>query len=284
MGKFLLWLEVAMGGTVLIALIAQIPKVLSVIAEDIKAVTDPASTPSAPPPTPAEPIDWSLAIGIGASILAALAGIGATLLMWRYVARRRLSKREQRARRADQIALWQQGVAVLAKTSEALMAFESDPESVYFTRRLLADVNEPATAAFYTAYDTAQSRHTEAIPTDTGMITAFVEAATAAHRAFETADENARRKTRMGISHDGHRLTADERRKIDQAQKLMRQAHDPALTRAHAHNVLAKALELLGTAGVIIPERLTGNFIEQLESIENIHRRALAGAGAGACQ
>lgn len=233
----------------------------------------PASPPPVPP-APAEPTDWSFVAGVGVSVLAVVVGIVAITLVWRYLAHRRIGKRAQQARRADQIALWQQGVTALAETSEALMGFEGDPESVYFTRRLLADVNEPATAAFYTAYGTAQSLHTEVIPTETDMITKFVEAAVTARRAFGTAAENARRKARLGISHDGHRLTIGERRKIGQAQKLMRQAHDPVATEAYAHNALAKALELLDSVGAIVPERLTANVTR---SIETIHRRALAG-------
>jgi hypothetical protein len=67
-----------------------------------------------------------------------------------------------------------------------------------FQRPLLADVNEPATAAFYSAYSAAQALHTPAIPSDEDAITAFVAAASSAQRAFESADANARSKAQRG--------------------------------------------------------------------------------------
>ena len=58
------------------------------------------------------------------------------------------------------------------------------------------------------------------------------------------------------------------RRKIDQAQKLMRQAHDPAVTDEAAHTALTKALSLLDAAGAIVPERLTANVTKSIAGIE----------------
>lgn len=241
--------------------------------------TTPAAPSPAPPtevsaPAPAQPTDWTTVAIVGVIALAVLAAAALIFATWRYLAQRAVDKRAQHARRAAQIELWQQGLKVLGATRQAVMDFETDPESVYFTRRLLGIVSEPRTAAFYTALGTAESLCTDTIPADTDMITAFVEAANAARRAFNAADENARRKARQGIGDDGQKLSRDERRKIDQAQKFMRQAHDPALTEAHAHNAMAKALDLLDQAGVIVPEHLRTNVTK---SIETIHRRALTG-------
>ncbi|MEN4449158.1 MAG: hypothetical protein EKK51_21235 [Mycolicibacterium sp.] len=257
--------KVLAGSTVLLALITALPKIFA------EAVKGSADAPAAPAP-PAQPVDMTRVAIVGVIVLALIVG-GATI----YVLRRRhtaraIEQRTEQSRLATQTELWQQGVETLTKTSEALMNFETDPESVYFTRPLLADVNEPATAAFYTAYDIALNLRTETTPADSDIIIKFVDAATAAQRAFGKADENARRKARLGISHGDQWLTPDERRKIGQAQKLMRQAHDPAVTEAAARNALTKALSLLDAAGVIVPERLTANVTK---SIAGIHRRAL---------
>ena len=234
-------------------------------------VEDPTPTSS---PAPAEsPADWTT---VGLVAIIAVAVLTAAVLAWfacRHLTKRGADKREQQARRSDQIELWQRGLDALAETQEALMEFEIDPESVYFTRRLLADVNEPATATFHTALGNAQTLRTDTVPTDPVLITAFVDAANAARREFDVADENARSKARRGISHNGHKLSDEEGRKIGLAQKLMRQAQDPALTEAHARNAFTKALGLLDEAGVIVPERLTANVTK---SIETIHRKALS--------
>lgn len=275
-----------MSGVMLILLAIMLPSVLQSASTIGKAVTDdlsssnpsaPVKTPSPPSPSsspaPADPpTDWLTVALVAIIAIAALAVAVLMFVAWRHLTKRGADKREQQARRNDQIEMWQRGLNALAETQEALMEFETDPESVYFTRRLLADVNEPATATFYTALGTAQTLCTETIPTDPVLITAFVNAANAARRAFDVADENARFRARRGISHNGHKLSREERRKVDQAQKLMRQAHDPALTEAHARNALAKALDLLDEAGVVVPERLTANLTK---SIETIHRKAL---------
>jgi hypothetical protein len=62
------------------------------------------------------------------------------------------------------------GVTILEITSANLMEFKSEVGSVYVTRPLLADVNEPVTARFYTAYAEAQALHTEMAPTDDEQI------------------------------------------------------------------------------------------------------------------
>lgn len=257
-----------MGGMILLAMVTTLPRLMG----SMKEVTKPAVPAPASPPPPATPIDMTTVAVAGVIALAIIVAGAAIFVLRRRHSAHAAEERATQARLATQTELWQQGISTLTKTSEALLDFETDPESVYFTRRLLADVNEPDTAAFYTAYDTALSLRTETIPTDTDIIIKFVDATKAAQRAFDKADENARRKARLGVSHGDHWLTADERRKIDQAQKLMHQAQDPAVTEAAAHNALTKALSLLDAAGVIVPERLTANVTK---SITGIRSRAL---------
>jgi len=256
-----------MSGMILLAMVATLPRLVSMQEVTKQAIPAPAG-----PPPPATPVGMTNVAIAGAITLALCVAIPLVIVLRRRHTTRDMEERATTARLATQAELWQRGTQALAETSEALMDFETDPESVYFTRRLLADINEPATAAFYTAYDAARNLRTENVPTDTDIIIKFVDAAKAAQRAFGIADENARRKARLGISHGDHWLTADERRKIDQAQKLMRQAHDPAVTETAAHNALTKALSLLDAAGAIVPERLTANVTK---SIAAVHRRAL---------
>ena len=265
-----------MGVAVLIVLTSVLPTFIKSASTIGETFTDPDSSssppPAAPPATPDAPADWSAVVLVAVIAVAVVALAMVMLFAWRHLTKRRADKRVQQARRADQIEMWQRGLDVLAETQDALMGFETDPESVYFTRPLLGDVNEPATATFYTALGAAQTLRTEIVPTDPVLITAFVNAANAARRAFDFADDNARNKARRGISHTGHKLSPQELRKIDQARKFMRQAHDPALTEAHARNALAKALDLLDGAGVVVPERLTATVTK---SVETIHRKAL---------
>ena len=140
------------------------------------------------------PTDWRAALDIaGAATLVALVG-GATVGGWLLLSRRRAGK----DRRADQIRRWQIGTKALDDIASAVMTFEMDPQSVLSTRPLLADVDEPATAAFYSAYSAAQALRTPVIPSDEDAITAFVAAASSAQRAFEAADANARSKAQRG--------------------------------------------------------------------------------------
>lgn len=257
-----------MGGLIVLTIITTLPRLMSSMQEVTKQATP---APAGPPP-PAAPVDMTTVAVVGVIALTLCVAIPMGIVLVRRRTTRAMEKRAATARLAGQAELWQRGIQALAETSEALMEFETDPESVYFTRRLLADVNEPATAAFYTAYDTARNLRTESVPADTDIIIKFVNAAKGAQRAFGVADENARRKARLGISHGDHWLTDNERRKLDQAQKLMRQAHDPAVTETAAHNALTKALGLLDAAGAIVPERLTANVTK---SIAAVHRRAL---------
>ncbi|WP_207555075.1 hypothetical protein, partial [Mycobacteroides abscessus] len=138
-------------------------------------------------------------------------------------------------------------------------------------RPLLADVNEPATARFYTAYGEAQALRTDTVPTDDQRIADFLKAAQEALHAFGIADENARRKARIGVVNGDKYLSTGEKRKLDQARKLLAQAMDPAASSSEASAAHAKALELLDSIGVVIPEKLATKGFRAIEQ-----RRQLA--------
>lgn len=238
-----------------------------------------AAPPSTPPASPApqpdvDPASWLVPMGIAAAGIAAL--IGLSIVIARIIAGRRTARRQATQRRAAQLQRWAAGEKALTATSAALMEFESDVESVYFTRPLLADVTESLSAAFYTAYSDALSLQLDTVPTDDDQIAAFVTAANAAHRAFTAANDSALRKARCGVVHGDRELTPAEARKLGQARKLFAQALDPANTTEAAATAHSKAQDLLDEVGLIVPERLASTVVR---SIEALHQPALT-AGA----
>lgn len=219
-------------------------------------------------PAVADPISWAH-VGLGALVVLGVALVGFAL--WR-IGR---ARSRAAAKRRDQVQRWAQGVKALNAASDALIAFEMEfenkPEAAYFDRPLLADVNEPATARFYTAYGEAQALRTDTVPTDDQRIADFLKAAQEALHAFGIADENARRKARIGVVNGDKYLSTGEKRKLDQARKLLAQAMDPAASSSEASAAHAKALELLDSIGVVIPEKLATKGFRAIEQ-----RRQLA--------
>lgn len=234
----------------------------------------PAPAPP-PPPKPAPPQSTPAPTSVSSTaifiVLASIAGVVALAVLTgkgiSFIGSRRQIAEERTARRQQQVDRWTNGLSTMNATAEALMAFEVDPEAVYFTRPLLADTTEPASARFYTAFATAQTLKLENIPTDDDAITAFVNAATEAQQAFNAADENARRKARVGVSSNGRSLSAADKRKVDQARKLMATATNPAASPNESDVAHQKALELLDAVGTIIPERLVTKVTRQLETV-----------------
>ena len=133
-------------------------------------------------------------------------GAGGGLLL----TRRRFTRHAENDRRVDQIRRWRIGTTALDETASAVMAFEMDPEAVLFTRPLLADVDEAATAAFYSAYGAAQNLRTPVIPPDEAAITASVTAALEAQRAFKPQTPTPGAKQRARIEHRCRRLAIRE--------------------------------------------------------------------------
>ncbi|WP_142386871.1 hypothetical protein [Mycobacterium hubeiense] len=244
----------------------------------------PAPTSTVAPPTtapvatePAPPTDWTWLIQAAAVIAIVAVALGLAYLLWMGLSRLRAATAARRAQRQR----WADSLAILDSTSTLLGEFECDIESVYFTRPLLADVNEPATAKFHAAYADALALRSDSAPTDDELITAFARAAAAAAYAFGLADENARRKGRIGVIHGNRQLNGDEKRKLDQARKLMAQAMDPATPSDNARQAQAKAREFLDQIGLVVPERLTAKAIQ---SIEALHKPALAAGAAASVQ
>jgi hypothetical protein len=250
------------------------------------ASPEPSSTPS-PTPSPVpdglnhtdstHPVDWSFLPSTLGVLAATATATGLVYLAWRTVSTQRDRRRDAATKRSAQQQRWAIGERSLAETSTHVMEFETDPESVYFTRPLLADVSEPATAAFYTALAEAHALCIDTVPTDDQQITAFVTAATNAQRAFTAANDNALRKARLGVIHGDRKLTRDQTRKLGQARKLLAQALDPANTPELATHAHAKVQELIDDVGLIVPERLTATTVR---SIAALHKAALPAGSA----
>lgn len=245
------------------------------------ATPQPVSTPAPAPAQPADaPIDWTVVLYIGA-VIAVVAVLAVTIwLSVKAVKRRRSRVEEREALRQRQSDRWKVGVVALAEASDGLWAFEQDPMSVYITRPLLADISEPASAEFYTAYGLATELHSETIPGDDSSIEAFVTAAKQARDAFVRADQNALRQARLGYTAGGRKLSAGEQRKVDQAGKLLNHAFGAGTTPQEAKSAHAKALSLLDDVGVVVPERLVAKLTL---SLEQAHRPELTGGAVSSC-
>ncbi|NTY62643.1 hypothetical protein [Mycolicibacterium sphagni] len=221
-----------------------------------------------PPAQPSTPADWTPLV-IALAVAAGGGGLTyAGYKTWSAIQDRQHRKSLQDLQRQGQLDRWDIGIASFNDAAEALIAFETDPESVYFTRPLLSDTDEPATAAFYAAFGAAQGLKLETVPTDDAAIAAFVAAAAAAQRAFNKADQNARRKARIGIVHDDRRLTDTDKRKLEQARKLMTTATHPGTSPTEAQAAHSKALLLLDDVGLIVPERLVTNVTRCIETVQ----------------
>jgi len=221
-------------------------------------------------------VDWRSVIDVAGAVgMIALLGAGFGGGWW-WLSRRRAKRRAQDERRAVQIRRWNTAAADLAQADAAVMAFEMDPESVFFTRPLLADVTEPASSAFYTAYSTAHGLHASVVPADDDAITAFVTAASDALRAFEEADANARCKAMRGIVGEGRTLSDAQQNRLAQARTLMAQACDTTASPQFAQVAYRKALALIEEVGVRPPDRLVAT---TMRAIDTTHRLALPSAG-----
>lgn len=280
------WTRIAkflMAPIVLLVPLAALP----VLAKTFSGLINPDSAHSTPTPTPApgishptpappvadNPTDWTTAVTIGAIVFAIVIAIAAGIIFVVWMSRHREHTRQRAARRETQRNRWAKAVNNFNEICAALAEFETDPESVYFTRPLLADVTEPASAAFYTALGAAQDLHTETVPVDDPTITEFAAAVAAARTAFDIADANARRKARNGIvrGERGDRaLSLVERRKVGQAQKLMAQAVDASSTPQFARTAHDKALSLLAEVGIDIPQRLVTKVTDALETTRRL--------------
>ena len=232
----------------------------------------PDSAPVEPSP-PAQPMDWSWLrdIGIAAAVIVSIVVVIGAVVAFKHHRRDVRAAAELAAdTRAGQRERWAKGLAAYERAADALIGAETDPHTI-FVRPLLLDTQEPATAAFHDAFAKADTLHVENVPHDDTSITEFVAAATAAERAFEAADDSARRKAKAGVTHADRRISSDETERLARARKLLTLALDPATEPEHARNCYTKIGELLDGI-VTVPARIDQQMQRQ---IETVHRPAL---------
>lgn len=268
---------------VLMIAVVSITAVLPTLMSEYRTLIGDSPRETDPVPQPEDaPMDWSWLkyVGIGIAVVVVLAIL--VFVGYRIVARRsrvHSAAEAEREVRAAQVERWGKGSAAYEYVALGITEFETDPETI-FTRPLLLDTSEPATAALFDAFHEVGKLHLENVPRDEALITAYVDAATAAKRAFVRANQNAQTKARAGITSGDRRLTAGETRNLERAKGLLRVALDPATENAHARNAYEKVTELL--AGIIT---IPAKFEDQLvRSIESVHRPELISGTPEPCE
>lgn len=163
-------------------------------------------------------------------------------------------------------SVWKDAVRRMDALSRALMDFETDPESVYFTRPLLRDVTEPTTAAFYEAYSAASVLcHEHFNPSKDDSDTLF-RAVTQAERAWECADKNARRKAASGVTIGGRVLNRDEADELRTAQRALERALNHASTPHEAAAAWELAQRIVTRLDLQVPDDIRTKVVSALPS------------------
>lgn len=159
---------------------------------------------------------------------------------------------------------WEDARTLLRTVTDEFAAFEFSPMDVAFTRRLLWDLTEPATAKFYEAFDAANMLLTDKPPADPS---GFVEAVRVASAAWKAADRNARDKAEQNIYGGNQVLDADRIKHRDTAKAAMTLALSPATTDSEAGVAWSRSMDALSKAGLTVPpskiKKLEGNELVQ---------------------
>lgn len=239
-----------------------------------EVVEPPRRLPRPEPPRRVLGVDTDGAIGVAAilslailaaamshdAMLVALASIAlvSLLVVGKPVARRALNQRRAaKELSADLASGWDTACAerdaVTVKWTEFLFPSGADGlVSAYIDRPLLGDMSEPLSAAFIEAFNEMNALHTDdpKARADRARMDSFSAAVRSASTAFAAADANARSKALRGVVSGGHQMTDAERKHVERAGALIRQAlgsDSPAESRA----ALAKAAELLSSVGFV---------------------------------
>lgn len=146
-----------------------------------------------------------------------------------------------RTPRPSSRSVWNDACRRFAASSEKLTAYETDIEAVYFTKPLLRDVTEKATAAFYDAFGEAQLLLHDSFDADRDDAEELFRAVTKAERAWDAANANAQRKAAQNIIIGGRALSEDQVRELNTAKRALARVLDPASSPAEA----AKAWNLV---------------------------------------
>lgn len=134
--------------------------------------------------------------------------------------------------------LWGEATQIAYDLSEKMAAWEFDPEQRYFLRPLLADSNEALTAAWLEAKAEMAAALPERLPADRVRAQAALDAA---HRAREAWDAAWRYAGVIGLG----TLDVRDRRRMQQAQKILAQAADQATTEAERATCIDRIVTIL---------------------------------------
>lgn len=163
---------------------------------------------------------------------------------------------------------WKRANDELLRVTNAFADFEFSPIDVAFTRRLLWDLTEPATARFYEAFGEANALRTHEEPRSAESSAAFVAAVERAVAAWEVADRNARDKAEQNVVSGGEVLSPERAKHRDTALAAMTLALNPSSTDAEAGTAWGKTVEALDRAGLTVP----ASKFEKLERVEAVSR------------
>jgi heme exporter protein D len=240
----------------------------------------PAPTGSVPA-SPSNPIDWSTVRMVALYALIGVLAIAAVVTLVVFVinpirrrsALRAAEAKEARKARAELAHRWKRGVALYDGVHEQYTRFlfpetAKEYEDRYFELSLLDDTDEVATDRFLEALEMMGSRYASELPqrANDAQVSEFVESALRARRALDAAEENSRSKFRRHIASGGRSLTRDERKRVERARSLLRQALEPQATVEFARTALDKVNELLTDAGISVSERLRERIALEIES------------------
>lgn len=171
-----------------------------------------------------------------------------------------------RTPRPSPSSVWNDACRRFAAVSEKLTSYETDIEAVYFTKPLLRDVTEKATAAFYDAFGEAQILVHDTFDVDRDDADALFRAVTKAERAWDAANANADRKAAQNIVIGGRALSDDQVRELNTAKRALARVLDPASSPAEAAKAWSLVQDTVDTLRLRPSESLDARLVLALPS------------------
>lgn len=167
---------------------------------------------------------------------------------------------------------WTSLVGRLGEVSLKLMAFETDPEKLYFTHSLMRDVLEPATARFYDAYSEAQVIAHDSYDSKHDDVEALDRVVSETERAWEAAWKNAGRKAQQGIVVGGKVLTDEERGHLETARRAIALVLDSSSTPAEATAAWNRAQRILKSLNLSLSEEDTMRLMDNNQLVHRVRK------------
>lgn len=235
-----------MFGFVGVAAITTLPKLIMStvrVTGDMVADTDPPEAPVGPtvpaqPSTDSSHVDWTWVLTVLVVVAIVAATAVAIFIAWRAIARYRRHVTARRATRTAADELWNEAQRICDDVLSCVAAWEFDPQERYFNRPLLADSGEQLTADWWEAHAAMMAALPERRPADCKKARAAVVAAEHAREAWEKAWHYA---GNIGLG----TLPGHDRRRMQQAQKILAQSADQATTDAERAVCIDRVVAIL---------------------------------------